>query len=197
MFSFLRFQFNRSLLTNFYVSTMVSYFLFRLMKETIIQWTRWFVSFVKVVSGATVQSEAGLWFSLLFVCTLISIFIYYIVFTLDIYSNDTDNQIWDDIVLFFLILGMYVYFVNQVFTSQPMPHIWPKFIINIFGGYENTFGSIASDEKTAWSIVPWLWTLGPLIFMFFRKVILRLDKTPKQAVCPEIIIKSVTRKASD
>jgi hypothetical protein len=68
------------------------------------------------------------------------------------------------LLLGFLITGMYLYVFNRVFTEQPMPTFFPSFLVNLFGGYANTFTASGDNfSSNTWIILHgFLWHLGPV-----------------------------------
>ncbi len=172
------FKLSRGLLSAYYIAVLISYPLFRLIKDSINVWVTWLISAIKVSTGATLQGNAPLWLSLFFVCFAITFLIRkFIVQPLGFYINDegaTNVELW---VTLFLILGAYIYFINQVF-SQPMPTELPVWIMKLVDGYKHTFvtTSVTSiEENNTWVIVPWLWNIAPIAFMYFN---VRLKKAP-------------------
>lgn len=167
------FKLNRSLLSGYYVAIMISYFLFKLLKEQIVSvWTIWFLSFLKSVFKINATTNGYTWLSLIFICFIVTFIIRrFVVEVLDLHSSNKEGSDWENTVLAFLIFGFFIYTTNQIF-SQPMPREWfPEIIIKLFGGDQNTLGGLATasiEERNTWSIVPWIWTIGPLAFMFTR-----------------------------
>ena len=164
----------RSLLSGYYVSIMVSFFLFQLIKEPIVNiWTTWFMSFLKSVFKIDATSRGIAWLSLLFICFVIVFIVRrFVVEVLNLYADDESYTNWEVGFLTLLVLGFFIYTVNQVF-SQPMPSEWfPEFAVKLFGGQSNTNSvfTYTVEDRNVWTIVPWLWTVGPLAFMYFRTI---------------------------
>ena len=164
----------RSLLSGYYVSVMIGFFLFELIREPIVSiWTTWFVSFLKSIFGIDATTTGMSWLALLFVCFVIVFMIRrFIVEVLNLYSNDEDYNEGEKVILLLLILGFFIYVVNSVFR-QPMPSGWfPDVVIMLFGGQSDTSSVLNStvEGRNTWTIVPWLWTIGPVAFMYFRTI---------------------------
>ena len=172
------FKLTRGLLSAYYISVLISYPLFNLMKDVIIGWVTWLVSVIKVTTGATLQGNGPLWFSLFFVCFAITFLIRkFVVQPLGFYINQEGGNNVELILLLLLVLGSYIYFLNQVFT-QPLPE-WPVWLLKLVDGYKHTYMVTqvsGVEERNAWVFVPWLWNLGPIAFMYFRVLVKPVTK---------------------
>jgi hypothetical protein len=164
---------SRSLLSGYYVSVMISFFLFQLIKDPIVTiWTTWFMSFLKSVFKIDSASTGIAWLSLVFICfVLVFIIRRFVVEVLNLYSEDQPYKNWEAGFLGFLVLGFFIYTVNQVF-NQPMPSEWfPDFVIKLLGGQStSSLVSYTIEDRNVWTIVPWLWTVGPLAFMYLMTI---------------------------
>jgi hypothetical protein len=165
------FKLSRKLLSAYYIAALISYPLFDLIKESINIWVAWLVSATKVATGASLQGNASLWFALFLVCFAVTFAIRkWIVEPLGFFINEegaNNVELW---VTLFLVLGAYIYFINQVF-NQPMPTEWPIWILKLVDGYKHTYTvtSVQSiEENNTWVIVPWLWNVAPIAFMYFN-----------------------------
>ena len=165
------FKLSRGLFSSYYIAGIFSYFLFELTKEWIISLTTWVINVVETELGYKVNNPST-WLFLFFVCFLITFLIRrYIVYPLGFYINEEGAPTWELIVLGCLVFGSYIYLLNQVF-DQPMPSNWPKQLLKLVDGYKNTFSVSQTNqslvERNTWAIVPWLWTVGPILFMIAR-----------------------------
>jgi len=166
------FKLGRSILSGYYVAVLISFFLFQLLKEPIVStWTTWFVSALKEVFKIDATSRGPAWLSLVFICFLIVFIIRrFVVEILDLHSSKDNSPAWENVVLGFLILGFFFYTINKVF-DQPMPKEWfTDPFIKFLGGQSTDMNNLPITEKNTWTIVPWLWTVGPLVFMYIRTI---------------------------
>lgn len=164
------FKLTRGLLSAYYIAVLISYPLFNLIQDLINSWVTWLVSATKVATGISLQSSGQLWLALFFVCFVITAIIRkFVVQPLGFFINDEGAPTWELWVTLFLVLGAYVYFLNQIF-AQPMPKEWPIWLLKLVDGYKNTFFVTSSDsaENQTWVIVPWLWNIAPITFMYVR-----------------------------
>jgi hypothetical protein len=164
----------RSLLSGYYISVMISFFLFQLIKEPIVNiWTTWFMSFLKSVFKVDAASRGVAWLSLIFICFVIVFIVRrFVVEVLNLYSDDEKYKPWESGLLALLIFGFYIYVVNQVF-DQPMPREWfPDLVIKLLGGTATGISLVtgSTEDRNLLTIVPWLWTIGPLAFMYVRTI---------------------------
>ena len=163
------FKLSRGLISTYYIAVLISYPLLSLFQDAIRNIVSWLISVVKVTTGATLQGNESLWFTLVFVCFVITFLIRrYVVEPLGFYIN---QEVATNVELGIMLL-------NQVF-QQPMPLNWPIWILKLVNGYKNTYSvtSVQSiEESNTWIIVPWLWNLGPILFMYFS---VRLKPKPK------------------
>lgn len=173
------FKLSRGLISAYYIAVLISYPLLSLFQDAIRNIVSWLISVVKVTTGATLQGNESLWFTLVFVCFVITFLIRrYVVEPLGFYINQEGATNVELGIMLFLVVGAYIYFINQVF-QQPMPLNWPIWILKLVNGYKNTYSvtSVQSiEESNTWIIVPWLWNLGPILFMYFS---VRLKPKPK------------------
>jgi hypothetical protein len=144
--------------------------LFQLLNGVVQDLTTWLVSALKTTAGISINNTS-IWICLFFVCFFITFLIRkFIVQPLGFYIRDEGAPSWELFVLVLLVLGFYIYLLNQVF-DQPMPSSWPTSLLKLVDGYENTFanaGNAPLEERNTWSVVPWLWNIGPIGFMFVR-----------------------------
>ena len=166
------FKFGKSLLSAYYISILVSFFIFAVSKEIIGSISSWILSFFAVMFGFKAQGNGLLWTWLFIVCFLILILIRkFVVEKLDFFAKDEFEKSWQIWIFGMLILGFFIYIINLSFPSQPMPSDWwPEWLIRFFGGYKNTFPDkfvLSVEEKNFWQIVPYIWHLGPISFLYF------------------------------
>ncbi len=165
------FKFSKSLLSAYYVASLVSFFLFQVARGLISQIAAWVLSFLSVILGFKVQTNGPLWLALFGVCLIITLLIRkFIIEKLDLFVKDEFAKSWQIWVFGLLVLGFFIYIINLSFPSQPMPNDWwPKWFIRFLGGYKNSYPEefvLSVEENNLWSIVPWIWHLGPIAFLY-------------------------------
>ena len=150
------------------------------MTERLIQnWVTWIVSVLSSLGGVTFEDPGYSWFVLFLVCFLVTVIVaIYIIRPLGFYMSEEGGPGWELFIFGFLVFGSFLFLINQVF-DQPMPtSILPTWIIRLFGGYESTFVNASSDVATAntWSFLPWMWYLGPILFLYIRtRISIKID----------------------
>ncbi len=99
---------------------------------------------------------------------IITILKLFIVDPLELHVNDKESRGWQVYVFAAIVLGLFLYILNLSFT-QAMPQEIPEFIIKMVEGTRNTPGAEinSSAEGNFYSIFPWIWQLGPIIFMYY------------------------------
>lgn len=172
------FKLSRGLLSSYYIAAIFSFFLFQLpmVKEVIKGTATWLISALKVAAGIEISNTSA-WLTLFLVCFCITFAMRrFVVYPLGFYINDEGAPTWELIALALLVLGFYIYLLNQVFIDQPMPASWPRFLLRLLDGYKNTF-SVATpatiEERNTWAVVPWFWLVGPLTFMYVRTKLMK------------------------
>ncbi len=158
------------LVSSYYISILFATVLFQL---DAIRWLvssihEWIASSLQAITTITIPYWVY-WFLMLFaaflIITLLKIFI---IDPLELHANDSDTRNWQVWLFAFLVLGLFIYILNLNF-SQPMPSEFPGFVVKIFQGSRNTPGveinSVA--ESNFYSIFPWIWQLGPMMFMYY------------------------------
>jgi hypothetical protein len=140
-----------------------------LFDDTIYKISTWLVSFVKVFFNLSVNNTSA-WMSLFVVCFAITFVLRrFVVEPMGFYISEEGAPGWELAVLLVLVLGFYIYMLNQNF-DQPMPETWPKNLLKLLDGYKHTYTPTATsiEERNTWLIVPYFWTITPLAFMYFR-----------------------------
>jgi hypothetical protein len=117
------------------------------------------------------QSSANsiFWLCFFLTCFVITLLIKkFITDPLGFYIHEEGAPIWQHAILIIVVLGGYIYLLNQAF-SQPMPTKWmPAEVIKLLDGAKHTYSTNYNsvEEANTWAIVPWIWNLGPLIVMY-------------------------------
>lgn len=136
-----------------------------------IQSTTWIVSAMNTLTG-TVVANANIWYFLFLTCFIFVFFVKVLVVDpIGFYIIKLNAPWWETVIGSFLILGFMIFMMNQQF-AQPMPVNWPLPLIHLLDGYKNTFlpteASRSLASQNTWTIVPWLWQIGPIAFLYIR-----------------------------
>jgi hypothetical protein len=163
MMNMYKFKPTRLLITSFYFASMISFYIFRLIPDLLFTWTTWFLSFFAQSLSVEVLNEGAVWWCLLLVCMSITFIVRkFVVEPLGFYVNGNATSASELLVLAFLILGFYLYSFNILFPEYMMPDS-PEIIRVLLG---DNIGNGNIIDANAWSIVPWIWYLGPVLFMY-------------------------------
>jgi hypothetical protein len=165
------FKLNRKVLSSYYVAVLISFFLFQLISP-------FFADGVVNIAGllgdwfnGDFRNNGRLWLVLLGSAIVLAVIIrQFIVEPLGLFIDNEESG-WEAFVLTILILGFYIYILNQNFTYS-MPQDWwmPTWLIRLLGGYRNTFTPFISQAEYVepWFLIKWLWYLGPIGFLYVR-----------------------------
>jgi hypothetical protein len=164
------FKFSKSLLSAYYVATLISFFVFQVAQDLIGRVAAWILSLLSSLNFK-IQTDGPIWLVLFFVCLVITLLIRkFVVEKLDLFAKGEFEKSWQIWFFGMLVLGFFIYILNLSFPSQPMPREWwPKWFIRFLGGYKNSYPEeyvITVEEVNLWSIVPWIWHIGPIAFLY-------------------------------
>lgn len=153
----------RLVITSFYFAAMISFYIFRLIPDLLFTWTSWLVSFAASTFTLDPTNQGIIWWCLLLVCMTITFIIRkFVVQPLGFYVNGNAVNNSELFILALLVLGFYLYSFNTLFPEYVMPQS-PAFIRVLLGEQDNFLSPASSN---AWSIVPWIWYAGPVVFMY-------------------------------
>jgi hypothetical protein len=161
---FNHFDSGRKNLSAWYVSILISYLAFQPLHDMIIKIADFLIRMLTLVN-IRISDQNGIWVVLFGVCFLLTLTIKnFFVDNLSINIDKDGGGSTERAILGFLIVGLYLYVFNRVFTEQPMPTYFPKFAVNLFGGYADTFTmSGESFSNNTWIMIHGiLWHLGPV-----------------------------------
>ena len=160
-----RFKPTRLLFTSFYVASLISFNIFRLIPGLLETWTTWVLSLLVELVPAQNLSSYVEWWALILVCVTITFLIRnYVIEPLGFYVNGNATNGQELIGLGFLVMGFYIYSFNQFFPSYIMPQTFEFFNI-LFGESSPVTNDIVVSNT--WSIIPWIWYLGPVAYMYY------------------------------
>ena len=165
---------NRQVLSSYYVAILISFFIFRPAESLVYTWAQWFISAIETFSGYIIAGNGPTWLVLFAVSFFITFLIKNVIVDyLGMSVDDTGGNYGELGFALLLIVGMYIYMMNDVFSAQPMPAEWlPETLITLLGGYNNTYALSLNQADIAsqntWSILPWLWYVGPIAFIYLR-----------------------------
>lgn len=163
-------QVSKSLLSAYFFASVFFYYLISNLSPlgelvTKIQW--WIFDFINTADTqkATADMQAWLPWLTLFLASFVLIFIIknFIVEPMQIHLNDSYAQPVELAVLAIFSFGAVVYLVNTSFPLQLMPSVTPDWVVKLFGGISE---SVTRFESRKWDFVPWLWTVGPLVYIY-------------------------------
>ncbi len=153
----------RLFITSFYVSSLVSFYIFQLIPDLLFTWTQWILSVFATNIQFEAIGETTVWWALLCVCMAITFMIRkFIIQPLGFYVNGNASSDGELVILSILCLGFYLYSFNTLFPEYTMPATFN--LINILLGDSRNFLTV--EERDIWTIVPWIWYIGPIAYMF-------------------------------
>lgn len=177
------FKISRGLLSSYYIAAIFTYFFFQLPMITnlVLGVATWLISFVTVTASTSV-ADSNVWYFLFFVCLCITTLIRrLIVHPLGFFINDEGAPAWELGVLTALILGFYIFLLNQVFIDTPMPSNIPTLLVRAVDGYYNSYqmnSQTTLEVRNTFAIVPWFWYIAPISFMYVKTLLMK-DKNEK------------------
>lgn len=156
------FRLCRKTLSSYYIASMFSFFLFGLLDNLVLDWHKWLSNFVANFTENGIQSQTAIWLIFFLACFSITLIIrHFIIQPLGFYVEEEGAPNWELTVLLFLVLGGYIYNINQVF-GQSMPSWLPNFLVSMLGGAK------LEETVAVWDFMPWVWNIGPVLFLFVR-----------------------------
>lgn len=155
----------RLFITSFYIASLISFNIFRLIPETIETWTSWVLSLFALFIPEDLLTNGYIWFSLMSVCLIITLLVrQFVIEPLGFYVNGKAAGAKEIIILGLLVFGYFIYSLNTGFTQYSMPEVF-NFIRILLG---DTFVVSESDTTSnVMSIIPWLWFIGPVAYMYY------------------------------
>jgi len=159
------FKFDRATLSAFYVASWFSFILFsQLLQEQLSQLADILYTFFSRDLGLTANPQSLFWYSMFLAAFLVTFLVtFFITKPLGVYMNNSSNPMWVDVLFLLLVLGFFVYVVNQS-LKQPMPAEFPPQIVRLLGGVESI--STRTTSSVWSSIAAPLWILSPLGLVF-------------------------------
>lgn len=171
------FKISRGLLSSYYIAAIFTFFFFQLpiASEAVESSSAWIINFLFIILSIQIPT-GSVWIILFLVCFFItSLLRRFVVYPLGFYINDEGAPVWELVALSLIVLGFYIYLLNQVF-AEPMPQQTPKALLHFLDGYKNTYRSLSptsTQELVTWSIVPWFWYVFPITFMYVRTKLMK------------------------
>ena len=156
-------------LSEFYLATIFSLFLFRLFDSMIILFARWVLASLSVIFTYDIPNGQT-WNVLISVTLFITLlFRSFLIKPLGLKIDKPAGSNLEFGVTIIATLGFYLYTINTVFTSIPMPTSYPQWFLRVTDGYKNTFENTINNVVTQsfWSIVPWVWILLPIACFYY------------------------------
>lgn len=163
-------QFGKSLLSGYFFASVFFFFIASNLPPvtkflTQLHW--WIYDVVRTADtqNATADMQTWLPWSTLFLACFLMIFLMKntLVEPMGFTLPDSYTPPAELVVLMLLVFGSLIFFVNNIFPAQLMPSVTPDIVVKLFGGISE---SVTRTESEAWSFVPWVWTIGPLIYIY-------------------------------
>jgi hypothetical protein len=170
---FKNFKIDRKVLSSYYIAVVFAYFIFVVFGKMVTDSVLTFGKFLGENFGFDFVENGRFWWFFIVVCFLFITFLRGAVVEPLGYFVDTDTEpTWETIIFSFLVFGFFIYLVNQAF-GLPMPKNIPVWAVKLFGGYKNTYLPLdyRPEAEVGWSLVPYLWYLAPIAFMYVRRKI--------------------------
>lgn len=161
---------NKIIISAFYIATLFSFLFFQLLEPIIISTTAWLIGLVQLVFNVRFVGEGPLWLALVIVCfVLVNVIRKLITEPLGFFVNEDGATGSETAILAFLVAGFFIYILNQVFVTIPMPREWfPEWLIRSFDGWREASGArLAPNTRAVWAIVPWIWHIGPIGYLYY------------------------------
>ncbi len=154
----------------YYVAILFTTVLFQLegLRWLVISIQQWLISGIQSVTTLSITITVY-WIVLFLVVAIITaLFKFFIIDPLELHANDDQTRDWWVWLFALLVFGLFVYTLNLNF-DQSMPLELPKFLVKMFQGSRNTPGAEINSlaESNFYSIFPWIWQVGPVIFMYY------------------------------
>jgi hypothetical protein len=171
------FKLNWKNVSGLYIATLLSFLFFGLIKGTVLDIASWVYSLVVTTGGIQPDLSSAnsyFWLAFFITCLLITIFIKKVIVDgLGLHMSDTGGEVWQVAIVLVIVLGSYVYLLNQSF-EQAMPTKWmtPE-MIKLFDGADYTYDippDRTLEESNIWAISDWLWRLGPIVAIYAFKM---------------------------
>jgi hypothetical protein len=159
----------KSELSSFYVATLISFFIFNVASQYIVSLSAYIIRFLDVVGGFR-ASNGQLWYCLFIVSLVLTVALKSFVVDKLGFGIVQDSKGWETFASFAIIMGFFVFVINQAFV-QPMPDSIPLWLVKILGGEKSsTLGLRSANEAVVWSIIPWIWTFAPIAVFFYPAI---------------------------
>lgn len=165
------FNWSKADFSEFYLATLMSYFLFQLFKLPIQQVTNWLRATMDVLFNLSLKDSGQQWtFLVIFCFLLVSIIRIFLIEPFGAKFNVKSRNSWDTFFTGFFVFGFFIYTVNLGF-KQPMDSRWSDLIIKLTNGWENLYDTrgLRGSESAFLTIVPWIWIAGPLASFYYSR----------------------------
>ena len=171
---------NKIILSAFYIATIFSFLFFQLLEPIIINVTAWAIGLVQLAFNVRFAGDGPLWLALVLVCFILTNIIRKLITEpLGFYVNEEGATGGEIVFLTILVAGFFIYILNQIFITVPMPRDWfPEWFIRSFDGWREVGGARPTGTNRAvWAIVPWIWHIGPIGYLYY--IFLKSNYTKK------------------
>jgi hypothetical protein len=170
-------------LSEFYLATIFSLFLFRLFESMIILLARWVLASMSVILSYDIP--AGQAWNVLVVVTLFITLLFrsFLIKPLGLKIDKPAGSNLEFGATIVAVLGFYLYTINTVFLTVPMPTSYPQWFLRVTNGYNNTFQDTVSNVVTQsfWSVIPWVWILLPIACFYYPVIKFGIGSKPAES----------------
>jgi hypothetical protein len=157
--------------SEFYIATLISFFVFTLGKPFVVNLTNWLLSAFQAIFQYSPQPGEE-WWCLLLVCfVLVNLIKTFIIEPLGFKASVSSKNSWETFLTSIAVFGFFVFVVNTVFFEVillPEFPLWIKRLIQPL--LVTNASSVSVAEKSFWSLIPWLWTIAPIFAFYFSLI---------------------------
>ena len=169
------FTMNRGVLSSYYISILIAFFLLTLIQNFYTNWVTIVAEYFTLWFNYDWQFDGRIWYIFIFVSLVLVMLIrQFIVEPLGFLVDTEEGTGWEAFILAFILIGFYIYLLNQIF-SYAMPRQWwmPEGLIRFLGGYRNTYTPAISKAAyvETWQVISWFWFIAPLAMIYIRQKI--------------------------
>lgn len=161
------FRWKKNHYSEFYISTLISFFVFSLGRNFVISLALWGLSGVQALFQYT-PAVGEQWYMLVLVCFLITSAIQtFLIHPLQFGMTMEARDAWENFFTGIIVFGFFLFLTCFVFNEVALPD-FPILIKRLLKPTDIEI--IGTAEKNFWSIVPWIWLISP-IFIFYYSLL--------------------------
>lgn len=153
--------------SEFYICTLISFFVFTLGQDVILSLVTWLTSTVQAIFQYSPQN-GDKWYMLIIVSFLVTLalhtfFIQPLGFGITVESKSSWEIFWTG----FIIFGFFTFVMSSVFRTIDLP-AFPVWVQRMLRPNTSILNNPA--EREFWSIVPWIWVLAPVAIFYYSLI---------------------------